>query len=63
MEFQRGIYTTHAAGLEVAVTGDQSSNRLSTFSGANCFIEVPKTSGNLAVGSTVKVLPFMGLLG
>lgn len=63
MEFQRGIYTSHAAGLEVTVTGDQSSNRLSTFSGANCFIEVPKTSGNLAVGSTVRVLPFNGLLG
>ncbi len=63
MEFQRGTYTTHAAGLEVAVTGDQSSNRLSTFSGANCFIEVPKTSGNLEVGSTVRVLPFKGLLG
>ncbi len=63
MEFQRGIYTTHAAGLEVTVTGDQSSNRLSTFMGANCFIEVPKTSGNLTVGSTVRVLPFNGLLG
>ena len=63
MEFQRGIYTSHATGLEVTVTGDQSSNRLSTFSGANCFIEVPKTSGDLAVGSTVRVLPFNGLLG
>jgi molybdopterin molybdotransferase len=63
MEFQRGIYTTRATGLEVAVTGDQSSNRLSTFSGANCFIEVPKTSGNLEIGSTVRVLPFNGLLG
>ena len=63
MEFQRGVYKAHAAGLEVAVTGDQSSNRLSTFSGANCFIEVPKTSGNLEVGSTVRVLPFKGLLG
>ncbi|XOV82080.1 MAG: gephyrin-like molybdotransferase Glp [bacterium] len=63
MEFQRGIAVAGTTGLEVSVTGDQSSNRLSTFQGANCFIEVPKDSGDLAIGSTVRVLPFTGLLG
>lgn len=63
MEFARGVYTSTATGLEVAVTGDQSSNRLSTFHGANCFIEVGKDSCDLAAGSTVRVLPFSGLLG
>lgn len=62
MEFQRGVYTVTADGLSVAVTGDQSSNRLSTFHGANCFIEIDKNSGSLPVGSRVRVLPFNGLL-
>jgi molybdopterin molybdotransferase len=62
MEFQRGIYTVAAEGLSVAVTGDQGSNRLSTFHGANCFIEIDKNSGSLPAGSRVRVLPFNGLL-
>ncbi|MEZ5558361.1 MAG: molybdopterin molybdotransferase MoeA [Pseudomonadales bacterium] len=61
-EFQRGLLTGAGAGLEVRVTGDQSSNRLSTFVAANCLIRVPKNSNDLAEGSRVSVLPFGGLL-
>ena len=63
MEFQRGIARQTAQGVTVTVTGDQSSNRMSTFQGANCLIEVPKESGDLQTGDAVVILPFTGLLG
>ena len=34
-------------------TSDQSSNRLGSFHGANCLIEIPRESGNLARGDSV----------
>ena len=61
-EYQRGTMRTSASGLVVSHTGDQSSNRLSTFANANCLIEVPKTSADIASGSQVLVLPFKGLV-
>ncbi|MBT7334675.1 MAG: molybdopterin molybdotransferase MoeA [Gammaproteobacteria bacterium] len=61
-EFQRGTLDEQEGLLHVTVTGDQSSNRLSTFKGANCLIEIPKTAGNLPAGATVWVSPFTGLL-
>lgn len=62
-EYQRGVYSTDEDGaLTVAHTGDQGSNRLSTFAGANCLIEIPKDSGDLPSGAQVNVLPLRELL-
>ena len=64
-EYQRGIFHQSAVSgtqLRVTHTGDQGSNRLSTFAGANCLIEIPKNSGDLAVGADVNILPLSDLL-
>lgn len=61
-EFQRGRLFEGSSGLEVTVTGDQSSNRLASFADANCLIRIPKSCGDVADGSEVRVLPFRGLL-
>ena len=55
-EYQRGIAENADGGLVVRSTGDQSSNRLSTFDGANCLIRVPEERGDLAVGETVSIV-------
>ena len=55
-EYQRGIAENADGGLVVRSTGDQSSNRLSTFDGANCLIRVPEARGDLAVGETVSIV-------
>jgi molybdopterin molybdotransferase len=62
-EYQRGHYTMQSDGIVVAPTSDQSSNRLGSFYGANCLIEIPRECGDLDRGTTVTVLPFEGLLG
>lgn len=62
-EYQRGSVKMQANSLMVSGTGDQSSNRLSTFRGANCLIEVPAEAADLVSGDRVMVLPFQGLLG
>lgn len=62
-EFQRGRLHVDQGRATVQVTGDQSSNRLASFAGANCLIRIPKAWGNVAAGDTVSVLPFRGLLG
>ena len=66
-EYQRGRLTrlpeVETGTLpEVSVTGDQSSNRLSTFTNADCLIRIPKGSGNLAAGSVVEVISLAELL-
>lgn len=61
-EYQRGVLSTRDGRARVATTGDQSSNRMSTFAAANCLIRIPKTAGDLASGSVVEALPFWGLL-
>ena len=62
-EYQRGIYREDDNGeLRVAHTGDQGSNRLSTFSGGNCLIEIPTTAGSLPKDSVVSILPLSDLL-
>lgn len=61
-EYQRGILVSDEGQDWVQITGDQSSNRMATFSGANCLIRIPKTVGDLAEGDQVDVLPFDGLL-
>jgi molybdopterin molybdotransferase len=63
VEYQRGTYSIDANGVSVQPTSDQSSNRLGSFRGANCLIEVPRTSGNLARGASISILPLKGLLG
>ncbi len=62
-EFQRGVMRMVAGERHVRVSGDQSSNRLATFSGADCLIRIPKSSVDLPEGAAVEVLPFHGLLG
>lgn len=62
-EFQRGVMQRMNGERRVRVSGDQSSNRLATFSGADCLIRIPKDSGNLEDGEMVEVIPFHGLLG
>jgi molybdopterin molybdotransferase len=62
-EYQRGVYREDNNGdLSVAHTGDQGSNRLSTFTGANCLIEIPKEAGDLPADSVVRILPLSDLL-
>jgi molybdopterin molybdotransferase len=61
-EYQRGITEVREGELRVRVSGDQSSNRLATFHGADCFIRIPKESGDLEGGLEVDVLLFSGLL-
>jgi molybdopterin molybdotransferase len=61
-EYQRGILSGVSDDKWVQVSGDQSSNRMATFSGADCLIRIPKDTGNLEAGSSVEVLPFYGLL-
>jgi molybdopterin molybdotransferase len=62
-EFQRGRLEQRAGAAVVQVCGDQSSNRLSSFAGANCLICVPRHAGRLEAGMQVEVLPFSGILG
>ncbi len=58
-EYQRGIVANRDGTLMVQATGDQSSNRLATFDGANCLIEVPEDRGNLERDDAVFVV-FLG---
>lgn len=61
-EFQRGLLSTGNHQAQVRTTGDQSSNRMASFTTANCLIRIPKTSGDLAPGDIVEALPLQGLL-
>ena len=62
-EFQRASLITDRTGaLTIHHTGDQSSNRLSSFAGANCLVEIPKHRGDIPSGSVLRVLPFRGLV-
>ena len=60
-EYQRGLLSAQAGELSVRTTGDQNSNRMSSFSTADCLIRIPASEGDLAPGSRVWVLPFEGL--
>ena len=61
-EYQRGTARMVKGRLSVASTGDQSSNRLSSFKRSNCLIHVPKEASDLEAGTTVEIVPFTGLL-
>ena len=56
-EYMRGIATNEEGVLRVAINGNQGSNRLATFSGANCLVLVPADAANLPAGETVQILP------
>ena len=61
-EFQRGILS-HAAGLwSVRPAGAQGSGVLRSMSDANCFIVLEHERGPVAVGDTVQVQLFDGLV-
>ncbi|WP_339673487.1 molybdopterin molybdotransferase MoeA [Dasania marina] len=58
-DFQRGIVSRDGnGGLIVNDTGEQGSGILSSVSKANCYIKIPRESGNIAAGETVETIPF-----
>ncbi|MGN5114750.1 molybdopterin molybdotransferase MoeA [Aeromonas jandaei] len=62
LDFQRGILSQGPNGLEVRSTGSQDSAVFSSLSRANCYIILERERGHVAVGETVTVEPFGGLL-
>lgn len=62
MDFQRGVLSNDNGRLMVDAAGMQASHILSGMSRANCFIVLPRESGNIEAGSEVTVMPFYGLL-
>ncbi|ANI28622.1 molybdopterin biosynthesis protein MoeA [Yersinia entomophaga] len=64
LDFQRGIFSRGADGkLEVSSTGHQGSHVFSAFSQGNCFIVLERDRGSVAVGESVDIELFNGLLG
>ncbi|CND94947.1 molybdopterin molybdotransferase MoeA [Yersinia nurmii] len=64
LDFQRGIFSRGADGkLEVRSTGHQGSHVFSAFSQGNCFIVLERDRGSVAVGESVEIELFNGLLG
>jgi molybdopterin molybdotransferase len=61
-EFQRGVVREANGELRVMPTGDQSSNRIDSFNGANCLIELPKENPGILAETRVQVLLFRGLV-
>ncbi len=61
-EYQRGTAENRDGSLVVHSTGDQSSNRLSSFGEANCLIRLRADQDDLAVGAPVDILALYGLL-
>ncbi|MCG1053969.1 molybdopterin molybdenumtransferase MoeA [Mycetohabitans sp. B5] len=62
-EYQRGIARRRDDGRwEVALTGAQGSGILRSMSDANCFVILDHQRGPVAVGDTVDIMPFDGLI-
>lgn len=61
-EYQRGILELRDGQWHVAVTGAQGSGILRSMCDANCIIVLGDDCGNVAVGDTVNVIPFEGLI-
>lgn len=62
-EYQRGTITTAANGtLQVRTTGNQGSGVLSSMVQANGLIVLHHGQGNVAVGDTVDVMVFDGVI-
>lgn len=60
-EYLRGVMTSRDGQLHVSVTGPQSSGVLRSMCEANCIIELPEPSADVAVSDIVSVVP-LGLL-
>ena len=61
-DYQRGILAQADDGtLAVDTTGLQGSHVLSSMSRADCFIALPRESGDVEAGEWVEVIPFAGL--
>ncbi len=56
-EYMRAHFNQKNKEIWVSSNQDQSSNRLSSFMGSNCLIEIPKEEGNVSAGSTVDIIP------
>ncbi|MNL71326.1 Molybdopterin molybdenumtransferase [compost metagenome] len=64
LDFQRGIFSSNAAGeLEVSTTGHQGSHVFSSYSQGNCFIVLERDRGFVTSGEWVEIEPFNALLG
>lgn len=62
-EYQRGIYTRADTGaLQVSTTGSQGSHILKSMSLANCFIVLPRQSGDIPAGTELEIIPFADIL-
>lgn len=61
-EYQRGFQQIHNGKCTVTPTGDQSSNRLSSFRKANCLIRLEKDWSNASEGQRVETLTFDSLV-
>ena len=62
-EYQRGIVSTGAdGGAQVRLTGAQGSGILSSMTEANCIVVLRHEQANVAVGETVDIILFDGLI-
>jgi molybdopterin molybdotransferase len=62
-EYQRGIVSASADGsLQVKITGNQGSGVLSSMAQANGLLVLHHNQGNVAVGQTVDVMMFDGVI-
>ena len=61
-EFQRGVLTIGASGVEVRTTGDQGSGILSSMTQANCFVVLATDVGGVEPGAMVDVQMFEGVM-
>lgn len=62
-DYQRGIYKRSNTGaLEVSTTGSQGSHILKSMSIANCFVVLPRESGDIPKGTTLEIIPFSDIL-
>ena len=61
-EFQRGVLTITANGIEVKTTGDQGSGILSSMTQANCFVVLATDVGGVEPGTIVDVQMFEGAM-
>ncbi|MBC7710222.1 MAG: molybdopterin molybdotransferase MoeA [Rhizobacter sp.] len=59
-EFQRGVLTVGANGVEVRTTGDQGSGILSSMTQANCFVVLATDVGGVEPGAIVDAQMFEG---
>jgi len=62
-EFQRGVFTVGPHGrLDVAITGQQGSGMLSSMARANCLVVLSPEQEDIAIGDTVRIMLFEGLI-